>query len=140
MVLETSARMARPATLIAPCGMNCGLCLAYQRKTSRCSGCRGDDQGKPKTRASCKIKLCANREGAAFCGRCPGFPCEPLSKMNRRYRAKYAMSMIENLLRLEAVGLEGFLKGERIKWACPGCGSTLCVHKDRCLACERRWR
>lgn len=142
MLAESSGPKIGPEMLIAPCGMNCGLCYAYQRAHDKCPGCRGSDAGKPKTRAGCKIKLCGNRpaDKPDFCGSCSSFPCERLCRLNRRYRAKYAMSMIENLMQLEELGLPRFLKRERIKWACAGCGSLLCVHKPRCLACDRPWR
>jgi hypothetical protein len=142
MAIEPFAPKAGPVTLIAPCGMNCSLCHAYQRDHKKCPGCRGEDAGKPKTRAGCKLKLCGNRtsDKADFCTSCPNFPCERLCRLNRRYRAKYAMSMIENLMQLEELGLPRFLKRERAKWTCPGCGSLLCVHKDRCLECGHRWR
>jgi hypothetical protein len=142
MAVEFSEDKLGPATLIAPCGMNCGLCYAYQRDHKKCPGCRGNDQGKPKTRANCRIKLCGNRPAGKpdFCGNCPGFPCERLCRLNRRYRTKYAMSMIENLMQLADLGLARFLKRERNKWVCPGCGSLLCVHKHCCLQCGHQWR
>ena len=45
-------------SLIAPCGMNCGICMAYLREKNKCPGCRGDDTNKPVTRVGCKIKNC----------------------------------------------------------------------------------
>jgi len=48
------------------------------------------------------------------------------------------MSMIENLQRIGGDGLRSFVDSEKTKWACPGCGATLCVHKTHCLACERK--
>jgi hypothetical protein len=50
------------------------------------------------------------------------------------------MSMIENLKRIDVGGLNSFVASEKSKWACSGCGATLCVHKARCLTCERPWR
>jgi hypothetical protein len=127
------------SALIAPCGMNCGLCYAFLRSRNRCPGCRGDDRGKPKTRVSCRIKKCEVRPGD-FCTGCASFPCERLSGLDKRYRLKYGMSMIENLRSIEADGLRGFVEREKSKWACPGCGETICVHKACCLICRRQWR
>ena len=45
---------------IAPCGMNCALCQAYQGKGLKCDGC-----GKESERISCgncRIRLCANKQ------------------------------------------------------------------------------
>jgi hypothetical protein len=48
--------------------------------------------------------------------------------------------MIENLRRIDTDGLRSFVEKEKARWACPGCGATICVHKESCLVCERRWR
>jgi len=91
-------------------------------------------------RVACKIRNCEALRGKKFCTSCAKFPCERLRHIDKRYRAKYGMSMIENLKRIEAGGLRSFVDSEKTKWACPGCGATLCVHKARCLVCERGWR
>ena len=36
------------SALIAPCGMDCGLCRGYVREKNRCAGCNGDDSSKPR--------------------------------------------------------------------------------------------
>jgi len=128
--------------LIAPCGMNCGLCRAFLRDRNKCPGCRGDDRGKPKTRIRCGIKTCAERlqAGKNSCFGCASFPCERLRHMDQRYRRKYGMSMIANLRCIEAQGLASFIEQEKSKWACLGCGATICVHEPACLVCRRQWR
>jgi hypothetical protein len=130
------------AKLIAPCGMNCGLCRAFVRSRNRCPGCRGDDRGKPKTRVACRIKTCElrRRGGGDFCTDCASFPCERLGCLDKRYRTKYGMSMIENLRSIEADGLASFVEREKSKWTCVGCGATICVHEALCLVCKRKWR
>jgi len=140
MVRKSTNRNRDRATLIAPCGMNCGLCCAFARVRNPCPGCRGEDRGKPKTRVACRIKNCEKREGATYCGGCSSFPCEILIHLDERYRAKYGMSMIDNLKTIHASGIQRFLRDEQTKWVCPGCGAKICVHKARCLACQRRWR
>lgn len=128
--------------LIAPCGMNCALCVAYQRKRNRCPGCRVDDPNKPRTRRDCKIRNCKimRRNGKKFCAGCKCFPCAWLSRLDARYRANYGMSMIENLNDIDAGGLRNFVETEKSKWACSGCGKTICVHQPACPACHRRRR
>lgn len=44
--------------LIAPCGMNCGICMAYLRKKNHCCGCRASDEGKAISVLRCKIRNC----------------------------------------------------------------------------------
>jgi hypothetical protein len=123
--------------LIAACGMNCGLCIGYLREKNRCPGCNGDDAMKPGSCARCRIKLCdekANREGA-FCYECAKFPCVRLRNLDKRYRTKYGMSMMENLENIKKTGLERFVKTERKRWKCPECGGVICVHRPACIYC-----
>jgi hypothetical protein len=140
-----SARPVRPEMLceglIAPCGMNCGLCRGYVRERNPCPGCGGADEAKPAYCVTCKIKTCehiASRAGA-LCLQCEGFPCARLRQLDKRYRTKYGMSMVENLRAIEELGIEAFVAAEKRKWTCPGCGSLLCVHRPECGCCGRIW-
>lgn len=45
------------------------------------------------------------------------------------------MSMIENLNSIKEIGIRNFVKNEAVKWACPKCGSVICVHKNQCVVC-----
>ena len=137
----TNANAIR-ADLIAPCGMNCRLCRAYTREKKPCNGCRGDDGDKPKTRVICRIKTCeVLRQGKSrYCFRCARFPCDAMNHLDERYRTRYGMSMIKNLLYIKKYGIRRFLCNEQEKWACPACGQLLCVHKPECLFCGRKRR
>ena len=142
----TRARPARRegmrVALIAPCGMNCRLCRAYMRVTNACPGCRADDSGKPKTRVFCRIKTCEKMKSgwARYCFACDNFPCARLTHLDRRYRVKYEMSMIENLEYMKIYGVRRFIRNEKKKWTCPRCGDVLCVHESKCLRCHSLWR
>ncbi len=127
--------------LIAPCGMDCGLCRAHLRDKNRCPGCNGEDLAKPRYCVTCKIKTCDTIASgtSSFCVDCDSFPCGRLRQLDKRYRTKYGMSMIENLLRIQEVGTEAFVTAEKAKWACPECGSLLCVHLPHCGVCGRYW-
>lgn len=127
-------------TLIAPCGMNCGICVAYLRLTNRCRGCRVDDINKPITRLDCKIKNCEfyqNGKGK-FCFECEKFPCDRLKHLDNRYGTKYNMSMIDNLGDIKNFGIRRFIINEKNKWTCSQCGGTICVHKGQCSSCGIR--
>lgn len=128
--------------LIAPCGMNCRLCVAFTRKKNPCPGCRGFDLAKPKTRIRCRIKTCGKRaeRKLQYCFGCGDFPCVSLNHLDRRYRTRYGMSMLENLQRIKESGVRRFLATEAGKWSCPGCGELLCVHRPQCVSCGYRWR
>jgi hypothetical protein len=126
-------------SLIAPCGMNCGICVAFLRERNSCPGCRGPDAGKTATRRDCRIKNCATfHEGEArFCFACESFPCDRLRHLDKRYRTKYHMSMIENLEHIKANGIKRFLRDEEKRWTCASCGGTICVHKGCCCNCGK---
>ncbi|PWB60076.1 MAG: hypothetical protein C3F18_00180 [Nitrosomonadales bacterium] len=44
--------------LIAPCGLNCGLCRAFVRDKNPCPGCRGGDSNKSNACLTCVITHC----------------------------------------------------------------------------------
>jgi hypothetical protein len=126
------------ALLIAPCGMNCGICLGYLREKNRCNGCRNDDYQKPAYCTHCIIKNCSvlGDTKSGFCYACEKFPCQRLKQLDKRYRTRYNMSMLENLEYIRTRGLEAFLDNERHRWICSYCGATLCVHRKFCIECK----
>jgi len=128
------------ARLVAPCGMNCRVCIAYLRETNPCTGCRAADTNKPVTRVRCKIKNCDvfRKGGKKFCFECGKFPCDNLQHLDKRYRTKYNMSMIENLQNIRDIGIRRFLKNEELRWTCCRCAGTICVHKGSCIACGKK--
>ena len=140
------------ATMIAPCGMNCGICSGFLREAQEknvCPGCNGDDVGKPQSCVSCRIKNCPELDGTepagtgaalaeqVFCFTCAKFPCTRMRQLDKRYRTKYGMSMLENLATIRDLGLDEFVARERIRWTCPGCGGVICVHRTECVYCGK---
>jgi hypothetical protein len=127
-----------PSILIAPCGMNCGICMAYLRDHNRCVGCNIDSPDKRKTRLNCKIRNCSERtEGSQFCFTCNQYPCARLRQLDKRYRTKYSMSMIDNLNAIRDFGLDRFMEIENTRWVCPKCGNSICVHNRKCYKCGK---
>jgi hypothetical protein len=131
-------------TLIAPCGMNCHLCRAYRRdkNVKACPGCRYDAEYKPTTCVTCRIKTCDSlvKGGLKYCFSCPSYPCARLRRLDKRYRARYGMSMIGNLESIRILGVRQFVEAEDARWTCPRCGEMICVHKPQCLSCGHMWR
>jgi hypothetical protein len=129
--------------LIAPCGMNCSICVSYLAlknelkeqgfRKSYCAGCL--PRGKNCTFMKKQCSLLGNGL-VRFCYMCGDFPCSRLKALDKRYRTKYHMSMIENLEFIKEQGIEGFLKQEEAKWRCPECGDVICCHNGLCLHCS----
>ncbi len=123
--------------LIAPCGMNCGLCIAHLRLVNRCMGCNNGGANAPKHIQVCHIKNCEEIKtaGRRFCFGCDNFPCARLRQLDKRYRTKYGMSMIENLESIREIGVRQFVSAEKERWRCAECGGVVCVHKPACVYC-----
>ena len=128
--------------LIAPCGMNCGICkayLAYSRgvpykkgEVSHCKGCLVRNKNCAFIRRDCE-KL--RKKQIRFCHKCADMPCKQLAKLDELYRARYGMSMIENLKMIRERGIAEFLKSQSEKYRCSNCGDIISVHNGKCYAC-----
>jgi hypothetical protein len=128
------------AQLIAPCGINCGVCYAFLRDKNKCFGCRCEDPIKANHCQVCKIKNCEYllQTGSKFCYDCSSYPCKRMKQLDQRYRLKYEMSNLENLRQVKKLGLDSFIQLELVKWKCSECSGVVCVHKGYCLDCERK--
>ena len=126
-------------SLIAPCGMNCGICMAYLREKNHCPGCRGADTNKPISCARCIIINCKTfKKGRAkYCFECDNMPCNRLKSLDKRYRTKYNMSMLENLEYIRKHGIRKFIKHENVRWTCSRCGGKINVHRGNCVECGK---
>ena len=77
---------------------------------------------------------CENLRGK-YCFSCNSYPCRRLKQLDKRYRAKYGMSMIGNLEAIRKNGIRKFMIGERERWTCKHCGRTINVHLHCCSSC-----
>jgi len=121
-----------PLELIAPCGMNCNLCLGYLREKNRCPGCNNlrNLDNKQEYRVRCIIRNCQilQQNKLKYCSSaCQKFPCTRLKNLDKRYRTKYGMSMIENLKTIEKNGIGDFIRQEKKKWMIGD--KIFCVHR-----------
>lgn len=123
--------------MIAPCGMNCGVCYGHLREKNVCSGCNNWDDSKPQYCRKCVIKNCGHFENPKnkFYFNCEKYPCRRLKQLDKRYRAKYGMSMIENLEMIRENGIRAFVKNEKSRWLCSSCGKLISVHWKECINC-----
>ena len=129
--------------LIAPCGMNCGICkayLAYSRgipykkgEVSHCTGCLARNKICAFIKRDCeKIR----KKQIRFCYECAQMPCKELAKIDSYYIARYGMSMVKNLNVIREEGMDAFLKEQVEKYRCPNCGDVVSVHDGKCYACS----
>jgi len=128
--------------LIAPCGMDCALCSNYLAlrndvrakgmKLPYCKGCRPRDKMCSFIKKKCDLLL---NHTVEFCFECEEFPCENLKHISNRYKSRYRMSMIDNLIFIREHGLDNFLENQQKKWQCPDCGDLLCCHNGICYSC-----
>ena len=127
--------------LIASCGINCRLCRAYVREKKPCPGCRGWNDNKSPSCINCRIKNCETlvKNNLKYCFACGEFPCARLAHLDWRYRTRYDVSVIDNLLDIKKIGIRKFVEKENIKWKCPECGAMICMHKHECLSCGYAW-
>jgi hypothetical protein len=125
------------ATMLAPCGINCGVCYVYLRKKKPCLGCRGQEDAKPEHCRKCKIKDCALGQGIDFCFDCTSFPCVTIKRLDKSYRQRYRVSLIANAIRLKTVGAQQYLGEEREKWTCAECGGVISLHDRACSECGK---
>ncbi len=131
-------------SLAAPCGMYCGSCRHYLAREMGLLKEKGLKTGSIGCRARNKkcafIKKSCNRIGTDlnFCFECNDFPCENLSKLNRRYVDKYGVSLTGNLLRVKEIGEANWLIEQQDKWKCPHCGGCVSIHDGECYSCRRR--
>ena len=83
-------------SLIAPCGMNCGLCVSYLSmkyelkkegfRKRYCSGCRPRGKNCTFMKKHCDL---LGKGLVRFCYECEKFPCSRLKDLDKRYRTKY---------------------------------------------------
>lgn len=127
------------SSLIAPCGMNCGICSGHLREKNKCPGCNATSPNKPGYCRECIIKNCAHFKNgkSKFCYDCEKYPCKRLKQLDKRYRTKYHMSMIENLNSIRELGIRAFIRNEKVRWACSECGGVICVHRGACVKCKK---
>ena len=128
------------AKLVACCGNNCGTCVAFfgytmsgKKRKHSCDGCWSRGGLCAFIKKKCK-KLAKNQ--VQYCFECSDFPCINLKTLDKGYKEKYGISVVDNLKFIIANGMDEFLKSEQEKWKCPTCGGVICVHTKKCYTCN----
>ncbi len=125
--------------LIAPCGMDCRICVGYfgytmtgKKRHMQCIGCKPKNKSCAHLKKYCKRLL---KNEVEYCYECPDFPCEHIQRLDSKYREKYQYSTIQNLEDIRDKGMDEFLRKEKEKFKCPNCHEVYCVHTRRCYSC-----
>mgnify|MGYP001766764783 CR=1 FL=1 len=98
---------------------------------------RNGVEGKPAYCVECVIRTCEELAGPGltFCHACSRLPCRRLKDLDRRYRTRYGVSLMDNQARIRSIGARAFLVEDRARWTCTACGAHLCMHSPACPQC-----
>jgi len=128
--------------LAAPCGIYCGACRQYllwkkdlleeRGYKIGCKGCRIRNKNCAFIRRYCPA---LKKKELDYCYECEQFPCQKLQKIDSLYRERYSVNMVENLKRIEEIGVEKWLQEQKELYTCPECGGEICVHDAECYDC-----
>lgn len=54
------------------------------------------------------------------------FPCDRLNHLDERYKTKYGMSMIDNLVHIKKFGVRHFIRNEKERWTSQVQSADMC--------------
>lgn len=119
--------------LVAPCGMDCGICELYTCRTNvrlfsaltlrgipeekiPCEGCRSVEGNCPVIPEKCETFKCVQEKKVEFCYECSDFPCEKLQPSSKRADVLPHNMKVFNLCTIRRDGVERFTeKSSEIK-------------------------
>ena len=126
--------------LIAPCGMNCSICIGFfgytmsgNKRKMKCIGCN------PSGKICAHLKKYCNKltkKEIEYCYECNDFPCKQIQKLDDKYRKRFDYSTIDNLRYIKENGMKNFLQKQEEKYKCSKCGGVICVHNGKCYFCN----
>ena len=126
--------------LIAPCGMNCRICIGYfgytmsgKKRKMQCIGCNPSGKSCAHLKKYCeKLK----KKEIEYCYECLDFPCEQLRKLDMKYRRRFDYSTVANLEYIRDKGMKEFLQEQEERYKCHNCQGVICVHNGKCYSCD----
>jgi hypothetical protein len=113
--------------LVAPCGIDCGLCSLNQckddpevlerlvargipREKLPCAGCRNIQGNCPVIGPTCETYTCVRRHEVHSCSECADFPCSKLCPSSDRADVLPHNMKVFNLCTIRRIGVEEFVK------------------------------
>ncbi len=125
------------------CGVYCGACPSFGRT---CRGCGSEDRDQKRTsKWGCKLRRCCHEDkDLDHCGQCDELPCRKyIAKLPGSHpddaRFGYRREAPDNLLRVEVVGVDAWLKEQDARWRCPDCHGRVVFWRYTCADCEREY-
>ena len=132
--------------LVGPCGVYCGSCRHYlvlkkdqleKRGFKKgCTGCRIRNKNCAFIRRDCPP---LRKNEFDFCYECKNFPCKNLIKLDSRHKTSYGDTPIENLRKIQEIGVKMWIDGQKKLYACPKCGGEICIHDEECFDCGHNY-
>jgi len=119
--------------LIAPCGLDCGICELYTCRNDRqllenlvstgipesslpCKGCKPLAGKCPLLGDVCATYSCSSNKGHSFCSECSDFPCMKLAPSSDRANILPHNTKVFNLCTIKRDGIDAFIaKARHIK-------------------------
>ena len=131
------------------CGLYCGACdtlianrekraheLAKNRGRSledvTCNGCKTNIISVYCRK--CELRKCAKDKEVEFCSECPEYPCQKLMDF-RHDKYSHHSVVIKNLDFIKNHGLDNWLREQKARWSCPGCGFNISWYDEKCGNC-----
>ncbi len=125
--IERSEEMTTRAKLIAPCGLDCGVCELYLSRDDEqlmsallskgipkevlpCDGCRAIEGRCPVIHEKCATFECANENRISFCSQCNDFPCMKLAPAADRAEVLPHNIKLFNLCIIQSYGVEKLIE------------------------------
>ena len=113
--------------LVAPCGIDCGICEAYTCRDNTkifeylvsrgipasklpCNGCRAIDGDCPTIGSKCETYICVSNKNKEYCFQCSDYPCTMLLPAADRAEILPHNLKVFQLSMIEKHGVEHFLK------------------------------
>lgn len=122
----------------APCGVNCFFCSAHLRTKKPCQGCMTNNENKTARSKNCHRKNCAKNKNLDLCVECDEFPCKSIKRLDKSYRERYDISLIENSKTIKDKGPDYFFEQEINRWCCPICNGAVDMHYKTCSECGNK--
>ena len=139
--MRTSEQNKTRHNELAPCGVYCGACPAFNKT---CLGCASISKKQSRTsKWVCKIRNCCyETEQKDYCIECDKFPCKiHYRKLIQSHpddpKFKYRHEIPENFNKMKELGIELYLEYQQEKWSCPFCSGSVKFYHYTCTDCGK---